>query len=200
VFFVGIPLACFLAIDSLGYSYNDILESLPQTHLAIEPSADNIMLILGVVIHSMLGGTNVPFVQRYLMANNELQLKKAMRDCFVLSVPFTITIIICGFVVTIISGTENNNTSFYYLIDHYLPVGIKGFVITGMLAVIMSTADSWLNTASVMLAHDILGKIFPSIGLFGAHYYQKGLPKFRLKVAMKLPCIRGYMAFCFEFL
>jgi Na+/proline symporter/signal transduction histidine kinase len=291
VFFIGIPLACFLAVDSLDVSTAQAIQSIPSTHMDIDFSPENIVLIFSVLLRNILGGTDITFMQRYLMANNETQLKKAMRECFYLSIPFTIIIIMCGFVVTLISGTSAQNTSFYYLIDNYLPVGIKGFVITGMLAVIMSTADSWLNTSSVMLAHDILGKVFPkflnnkrmliavristisigfasalfaifyskglmdfmwlidniwapimivpliyaliykssytstfvaascsaligvsfgwyvtgelarvstltgilgsAIGLFGAHYWQKGLPEFRLKVALKLPCIRG---------
>ncbi|MDJ1257043.1 MAG: hypothetical protein MRQ07_00055 [Candidatus Midichloria sp.] len=40
-------------------------------------------------------------------------------------------------------------------------IGIKGVVIAGLLAVIMSTADSWLNTTSVLCSHDIVGKLIP---------------------------------------
>jgi SSS family solute:Na+ symporter len=43
-----------------------------------------------------------------------------------------------------------------YLIDNVLPSGIKGFVVAGMLAVIMSTADSYLNVAGISFVHDII--------------------------------------------
>ena len=163
VFFIGIPLACFMALDGLDMSYSQVLEALPATHTSIDWSSDNILLIIGVLISALITGAELPFVQRYLMANNESQLRSAMKECFYIAIPFTLVIIICGIVLTVISGTNGTNTSFYHLIDNYLPVGIKGLVITGMLAVIMSTADSWLNTASVMCAHDILGKIFPKM-------------------------------------
>ncbi|MFN8912284.1 MAG: sodium:solute symporter, partial [Alphaproteobacteria bacterium] len=198
VFLVGLPLACFLALDSFGASFSEILESLPETHKSFDLSGANILLLSGIVMRSMLNGTEAPFIQRYLMANNESQLKQVMRECFYLALPFAIIVVTCGLVVTATSdSTIDSNTAFYYLIDHYLPIGVKGLVITGMLAVIMSTADSWLNTASVMCAHDILGNIFPNatkktmlliaristmlIGFIGALFaisYSKGLTDF----------------------
>lgn len=53
------------------------------------------------------------------------------------------------------------NTAFIYFIANHLMIGIKGVVIAGLLAVIMSTADSWLNTTSVLCSHDIVGKLIP---------------------------------------
>ena len=198
VFLVGLPLACFLALDSFGSSFFEIIESLPETHKSFDLSGANMLLLGGIVMRSMLNGTEAPFIQRYLMANNESQLKQVMRECFYLAVPFAMIVVTCGLVVTATSdNTIESNTAFYYLIDHYLPIGVKGLVITGMLAVIMSTADSWLNTASVMCAHDILGNIFPNatkktmlliaristmlIGFIGAVFaisYSKGLTDF----------------------
>ena len=51
------------------------------------------------------------------------------------------------------------NEAFIYFISHYISVGVKGLIVAGLLAVIMSTADSWLNTTSVLCTHDIIGKI-----------------------------------------
>ncbi|MFV9950668.1 MAG: hypothetical protein AB8V79_01555 [Candidatus Midichloria sp.] len=51
------------------------------------------------------------------------------------------------------------NTAFIYFIANHLMIGIKGIVITGLLAVIMSTAYSWLNTKSVLCSRDIVGKL-----------------------------------------
>lgn len=164
ILFIAIPLACFIALDSLGMSFDELINKLPSTHKEFELSTANIVFILGTIIHGLFLGTEVPFIQRYLMANNESQLRYVMRECFYMSIPFTFVIIVTGTLLTIVPGADaNKNISFYYLIDNYLPIGIKGLVITGMLAVIMSTADSWLNSASVMFAHDILGKVVPNM-------------------------------------
>src|SRR5690606_15256936 len=47
-----------------------------------------------------------------------------------------------------------------HLIKEILPIGFKGIVIAGLFAVVMSTTDSMLNTASLTFSHDILGSIF----------------------------------------
>ena len=46
-----------------------------------------------------------------------------------------------------------------YLVQDLMPIGLKGFVIAGLLAIIMSTADTELNTGSIALAHDVIKKI-----------------------------------------
>ena len=37
------------------------------------------------------------------------------------------------------------NLVFYYFINNYLPPLLKSILLVGILAIIMSTADSWLN-------------------------------------------------------
>ena len=46
-----------------------------------------------------------------------------------------------------------------YLVQDLMPIGLKGFVIAGLLAIIMSTADTELNAGSVALVHDVIKKI-----------------------------------------
>jgi len=42
-----------------------------------------------------------------------------------------------------------------HVIDNYSFPGLKGFTLIGIMAMIMSTADSWINVGSVTFAHDI---------------------------------------------
>ena len=44
---------------------------------------------------------------------------------------------------------------FTYIIDHYAYVGFKGFIASGIMAMVMSTADSYINAATVTLSYDI---------------------------------------------
>ena len=41
-----------------------------------------------------------------------------------------------------------------------MPIGLKGLIISAIIAIIMSTSDSWLNACSTIIAHDILKKIY----------------------------------------
>ncbi|MDJ1304746.1 MAG: hypothetical protein MRQ09_00680 [Candidatus Midichloria sp.] len=60
----------------------------------------------------------------------------------VLNIFFVIVICLIGFLVRAKAPNIDPNTAFIYFIANYLGVGIKGLVIAGLLAIIMSTADS----------------------------------------------------------
>lgn len=42
-----------------------------------------------------------------------------------------------------------------YIINNYAYTGLKGLIIIGIMAMIMSTADSYLNSAAVLFSHDV---------------------------------------------
>jgi SSS family solute:Na+ symporter len=49
------------------------------------------------------------------------------------------------------------------LVQNLMPVGIKGFILAGFLAILMSTADSSLNAASIALTNDLLFPHFKNL-------------------------------------
>ena len=48
------------------------------------------------------------------------------------------------------------NKSLPYVVNTVLPIGLKGLVIAGIVSIVMSSADSFLNSASVAFTHDIV--------------------------------------------
>ena len=162
VLFVGIPAACFTAYYELG-GYNELIEHLPQTHKSFEINQSNVVTLFTLLIYCSLPLSSSSFIQRYLMARDNNQLKKALYANSLISIPFVLIIVLVGLIVKAKAPEINSNVAFFYLIDNHLPVLIKGLVISGILAAIMSTADSWLNTASITIAHDVVKKIFPQI-------------------------------------
>jgi Na+/proline symporter len=55
-----------------------------------------------------------------------------------------------------IEDNQNPTLAIPYMIDHIIPIGLKGFVVVGLLSAVMSTADSDLNIASLSIVKDIL--------------------------------------------
>jgi Na+/proline symporter len=158
---IAIPAACFIGYNDIG-GMDGIIANVPNTHKSIEWSRTNILAAFGWIAWTLIASYG-SFVQRFLMTNNTQQLRKVFVSLFFLTIPFTITVSLIGFIVKAKAPDINPNTALYFLINQYLPIGIKGFVIAGVLAAIMSTADSWLNTVSVLFAHDIIKKIFPGL-------------------------------------
>ena len=162
ILYIGIPAACFAAYADVG-GYDGIIEQIPAKYLGFELSQSNLVLFLSLLVWQIMPFSQGAFVQRFLMANNNAQVWKVGKTLFFLNLPIAIVVIVIGYIVRVKAPDINPNIAFYYLIDHYLPIGVKGLVITGILAAIMSTADSWLNTASVVWAHDVIKKLFPKI-------------------------------------
>ena len=55
------------------------------------------------------------------------------------------------------SFDTNNLVS--YIIDHYLEVGFKGLFVVGIMAMSMSTADSYINCGAILFSHDFCKSI-----------------------------------------
>lgn len=108
-----------------------------------------------IFLYCAVPGLDAAMFQRALMARSVNQIKKS----------FTIAAIICLFIhlfccligVTVLSHNPNiePNGLLMYIIDNYSYAGLKGLTLVGIMAMIMSTADSWINTASVTFSHDL---------------------------------------------
>ena len=161
VFFIAIPTACIVALDEIGGT-SALIEQLPQSHLTVKLTSNNILLFASWIFFNIPATAGV-YIQRFLMAKDSKQLAKSLKIITAIQFPFVVITCLIAFIVRATAPDIDPNTAFIYFIEHYLYVGIKGFVIAGMLAVIMSTADSWLNNTGIICAHDICKKLFPSI-------------------------------------
>jgi SSS family solute:Na+ symporter len=61
-----------------------------------------------------------------------------------------------GLVALAIKPDLDPNLSMPFLINEVVPIGLKGIVIASIISIVMSSADSFLNAASVAFTHDIL--------------------------------------------
>jgi Na+/proline symporter len=162
ILLVAIPVACTIAFHDVG-GYDRLMAELPSTHLAIDLTPSNILLLSSMIFYSLVPVSAGTFMQRFLMANDSKQLSRTLIILSFALLPFILVICLIGFVMKIKEPSVDPDTAFFYLISHYLPVGVTGLLISGILAAIMSTADSWLNTTSVLCAHDIAKGIFPKL-------------------------------------
>ncbi len=96
------------------------------------------------------------FFQRVIMARNTLQAKKA----FVIGgfICLAILFIISWVGILLLSSNSNldPNNLLPHIISTYSYPGLKGLTAIGVMAVIMSSADSYINSAAVLFTNDIL--------------------------------------------
>jgi SSS family solute:Na+ symporter len=101
-----------------------------------------------------------PFIQRMLMAKN----KQHIANMYYISAAFlTIFFLLLGFIglgAVVLYPQISSSEVVPYLIKKIPLGGFQGLAIAGLLAVIMSTADSFLHSAGVLLAHDVIKPIY----------------------------------------
>ena len=121
--------------------------------------SSKLILILFVSLIPMIGPV---LFQRIAMAKDIKQAKES----FLLSALFTgmMTALLCWIAILLFSSNPNINTNkiLMYIADTYVGVGWKGLIVIGVLALTMSTADSYINSSSVLIFNDI----FKPLGIY----------------------------------
>lgn len=160
IFFVALPIACAIGYNDIG-GYKQIFNSLPESHLTID--SDNLSLFLGMAGFALVPNADIPFIQRALVSANTHQLKSTFNAVAILMFPLFLIISLIGLMAYIYNPGIDPDTAMFYFVQNYLPSGIIGLMIAGILAIVMSTQDSFLNSTSTLIARDVCKQIWPHI-------------------------------------
>ena len=161
IFFIALPLAAGIAYVKAG-GINNIIQSVPTLSVRAfyEPGAT--IDFFSYIFFASLPSIGGPFAQRLLMSRDKQQLLQSYNVLIVASICLALILVILGFSIKAAYPDIEAKTAFYHFMLQLPPVLI-GFMVTGMLAVMMSTADSWLNSLSVTVSHDVIKNAFPTI-------------------------------------
>ncbi|MCC2646694.1 MAG: sodium:solute symporter family protein [Rickettsiaceae bacterium] len=154
----AIPMVYNLGLEVVN-GYEGLLERTPATHLTIIDHTEFFKYTL-LLLFFALPGINPAIMQRMLMAKNTEQIHNSFKISAWVILPYRFFASMIGLVVLALNPDLVPNNAFMFLINNYLPIGIKGLAIIGMLAVVMSTADSYMNAASVSFTHDLIKPLF----------------------------------------
>jgi Na+/proline symporter/signal transduction histidine kinase len=158
VLIVAIPVTFTIGLDMVGGFYG-VLNSVPKEKLSFIPSTDDEVRFYSLVFVFILPYMNPALVQRLLMGRTIAQVRGALIIAALGRLPYYAMVGILGLVAFILEPTLKADMAFPYLVNTVLPIGVKGFVISGLMAVIMSTADSYLHVAGLLLTHDVIKPI-----------------------------------------
>jgi len=126
-------------------------------HAVFDYHDPNFLNILFLFLFFMIPGIDSAVFQRISMARNTIQVSKS----FIIAGFF---VIICDLIVNTFIGVMlvadnapplDSGNVVPYIVNHYLTNGFKGLFIIGIMAMIMSTADSYINSSAVLFAYDI---------------------------------------------
>jgi Na+/proline symporter/signal transduction histidine kinase len=110
---------------------------------------------LTLMLLFIIPGFDPSTFQRMSMSKDTKQLRKAF--IYAAFIVLVVQLLISWISVLILSresGLDPDNL-FGYILENYSYVGLKGIFVVGVLTMVMSTADSGLNSGAVMFAYDI---------------------------------------------
>lgn len=156
----------FLAVSAFsefGFSWSQATAALPEGHLSmIKPLGDPTLPWLGTI-------TGVPILGFYYWVTNQYVIQRvlgarsledgrwgALLGGALKLTPVFIMVLPGAFAYTLFPDLGNADQVFPTMVAELLPVGMTGLVLAGLVAAIMSSVDSILNSASTLVTVDFI--------------------------------------------
>ncbi len=153
---IGIPLVLIFGITKIG-GISEFRAAVPASHFSFPGGLGSITAFISLFLTFLLGETLVPpYVQRLFLAKDKSHTQKGTLWSGIFSIPFFAVTGLIGLVALVLNPQLDPNLAMPYVIKEVLPLGISGIVIAGIISIVMSSADSFLNAASVSFIHDII--------------------------------------------
>lgn len=151
---IAIPLVLIIALSKIG-GINQLFAILPESHSTF--SGDQLRRYMFLSIPLLLPTLSAIHVQRLLMTRNKDQGMKAYGNlCWIYFFIVVMTVLLGLCARVLFPELPNPDHAFIMIIKTYLPVGIYGIGVIGILSVLMSTSDSMLNSSSIMFVNDVI--------------------------------------------
>jgi len=131
----------------------------PDPHIFTKPLAFFSAFIGGTLLSLSSHGVDFMMVQRVLGCRDLNSARKAMigSGLFVLF-QFSVFLLAGSLIWMFMHGVPmQKDREFAWFIVHYLPVGLKGLLVAGVLSAAMSTHSSAINSLASSTVNDILG-------------------------------------------
>lgn len=149
-----LPIALILGVREAGGA-GAMVDALPSGHLEIFGHYEALAFI-GIFLSFLLGECLIPpYTQRALSAPTPTHARKGYAWAGVFGFFFYFVSASLGLVALVLFPGLNSDDALPTIVREVLPVGVAGMVAAALLAVVMSTADSLLNSATVVFAKDL---------------------------------------------
>ena len=179
VLILGTVLMTYMVFAQLDFSWERVTSVVPPDHLSlVRPLDDPQLPWLGILTGVTLLGfwywvTNQYITQRVLGAKSITHAQWGAVLAGLLKIIPLFTMVLPGaMAIALFPDLPNADMVFPTLVTEVLPVGIVGLVLAGLVAAIMSSVDSTLNSASTLVVHDFIEPNHPNftpqkVGTYG---------------------------------
>jgi len=163
VLIIGGIVVCFTAVNQLGGWEQIYLKTPERMHLHLpsdHPTLPWTHLFGLFLLNINYWCANQTVMQRALAAKSVAHAQAGLLAGGLIKYLMAIIIIIPGIALFGILGDSlgEPDMAFPYIVNTYLPVGIKGIILCGLFASLMSTVDSTFNSLATLWSTDIYSK------------------------------------------
>jgi len=163
ILIVGCSFLTYVLFAEIDFSWTSMVNAAPEGHFSvIRPMDDPTVPWAGLIVGVPLLGfwyvaTNQYITQRVLGAKNIAHARWGIMLASVLKLlPLFIMVLPGAMMLKIMPGLPDGDIVFPTAVIEFLPVGIVGIVLAGLISAIMSSVDSTLNSASTLIVHDFV--------------------------------------------
>ena len=151
---VGIPIIAYMAVHQVG-GMTSLLTKVPQEKwMLMDHPKFYFYLTLSMIIPA--GIIDSAIIQRLLMGKAKKQLRNQYLVLAFVDPTFRCLVALIAFAgIALYPGDEGRNIV-VRMINDFIPFGFKGLVVAGLLAMVMSTVDSYLHVTGLTLVHDVI--------------------------------------------
>lgn len=155
VLIIAIPMVCNVGLNLVG-GYQALLSKVPDHLFQLPQTPSSAINYFFIFLAFSVPFLDPPHTQRLLMAKDVSQIKSTMRVAAAIETPFFVVVGLLGLIAVAINPNYDANLAFPHLVNTILPAGLRGLAIAGLLSVVMSTADSYLNAAGISVVRDTI--------------------------------------------
>lgn len=152
---VSVPTAIYFLIRQKGLSAAKLITTLPDTSFTFLGEVPWTVFV-STFIAFLLGETLVPpYASRSFTAVDSKHARKGVFISGIFGLMWSFVIVSLGVFYSAVHPEVTGDSVLPTLIKNYLPVAWRGVAFAGLVAVLLSTADSYLNSTATSFVQDI---------------------------------------------
>ena len=149
-----LPVALLIGLNAVG-GPNSLIDQVPAAHLTVLGDYTPLQF-LTLFCALLLGETLVPpYAQRTFSTPDSRHARIGFTMAGFFSFCFYFTSASLGLIALVLYPNIKTDEALPTVVVNLMPIGVLGLVIAALLAVVMSTASSYLNSTAVVLTKDI---------------------------------------------
>ncbi|MEM7123413.1 MAG: sodium:solute symporter family protein [Pseudomonadota bacterium] len=153
---IGIPLVLVFGIIYVG-GFDALVAAVPKDRFEV-PGIHYTWIGVGALFLTFLLGETLvpPYLQRLLISKDANKAARGVLMSGLFSIPFFAISGLIGLVALAMDPAIASNLALPHVVVNVLPPVLKGLVIAGIIAIVMSSGDSFLNSAAIAFVNDLV--------------------------------------------